>query len=79
MDRYENLQAECDTLLQQKERRQIQAEAIGNCLTALEELDLLEITFTDALWNAVVDHVTVYADGRLMFHFKNCAEIIGWM
>ena len=76
VDRYENLQAECDTLLQQKERRQIQAEAIGNCLTALEELDLLEITFTDALWNTVVDHVTVYADSHLMFHFKNGAEKI---
>lgn len=62
-------------MLQQKERRQIQAEAIGNCLTALEELDLLEITFTDTLWNTVVDHVMVYADGRLMFHFKNGAEM----
>lgn len=75
VERYEKLQAEYDALLHQKERRQIQAEAIGNCLTALEELDLLDITFTDALWNTVVDHVTVYADGRLMFHFKNGAEM----
>ena len=79
VERYEKLQAECDFLQQQKERRQIQAEAIGNCLTSLEELDLLEITFTDALWNTVVDHVTVYADDRLMFHFKNGTEIIVWM
>ena len=71
VDRYEKLQAEYDSLQQQKERRQIQAEAIGKCLDALEELDLLDITFTDALWNTVVDHVTVYADGRLVFHFKN--------
>ena len=79
VERYEKLQAEYDGLLHQKERRQIQAEAVGNCLTALEELDLLEITFTDTLWNTVVDHVTVYADGRLMFHFKNGTEIIVWM
>lgn len=71
VDRYEKLQAEYDSLQRQKERRQIQAEAIGKCLDALEELDLLEITFTDALWNTVVDHVTVYADSHLMFHFKN--------
>ncbi len=75
VDRYEKLQAEYDSLQQQKERRQIQAEAISNCLDALEELDLLEITFTDALWNTVVDHVTVYADGRLVFHFKNGEEM----
>jgi len=79
VERYEKLQAEYDGLLHQKERRQIQAEAVGNCLTALEELDLLDITFTDALWNTVVDHVTVCADGRLMFHFKNGSEIIVWM
>ena len=79
VERYEKLQAEYDTLLQQKERRQIQTEAVGNCLTALEELDLLDITFTDALWNTVVDHVTVYADDRLMFHFKNGAEIMARM
>ena len=71
VDRYEKLQADYDALQQQKERRQIQAEAIENCVEALEELDLLEITFTDALWNTVVDHVTVYADSHLMFHFKN--------
>jgi len=41
----------------------------------LEELDLLDITFTDALWNTAVDHVTVYADDRLVFHFKNGSEI----
>ena len=73
--RYENLQARYDTLQQQKERRQIQADAIGGCLFALEELDLLQIAFTDSLWNTVVDHVMVYADNRLVFHFKNGSEI----
>ena len=75
VERYEKLQTEYDSLLQQKERRQIQAEAVGNCLTALEELDLLDITFTDALWNTVVDLVTVFADDRLVFRFKNSVEI----
>ncbi len=74
VERYEKLQAEYDALQHQKERRQIQAEAVGNCLETLEELDLLQIAFTDSLWNTVVDHVTVYADKRLVFHFKNGAE-----
>lgn len=74
MERYEHLQSRYDTLQQQKERRQIQADAIGGCLFALGELDLLEITFSEALWNTVVDHVTVYADDRLVFCFKNGME-----
>ena len=73
--RYENLQSRYDALQQQKERRLLQADAIGGCLFALEELDLLQITFSDALWNTVVSHVTVYADDRLVFHFKNGYEI----
>ena len=76
VERYENLQSRYDTLQQQKERRQIQADAIGGCLFALEELDLLQITFSDALWNTVIDHVTVYVDDRLVFRFKNGSEIL---
>ena len=75
VDRYEGLQLRYDSLQAQKQRRQLQAAAMDDCLTALEEVDLLQIQFSDALWNTVVDHVTVYADGRLVFHFKNRSEI----
>lgn len=75
VERYENLQTYYDDLQQQKEQRQIQADAISGCLFALGELDLLQITFSDELWNTVINHVTVYADERLMFHFKNGSEI----
>ena len=75
VERYESLQSRYDTLQQQKERRQIQADAIGSCLFALEELDLLQISFSEPLWNTVVDHVTVYADEWLVFRFKNGSEI----
>ena len=75
VERYENLQTRYDDLQQQKEQRQIQADAISGCLFALGELDLLQITFSDELWNTVVDHVTVYADERLVFRFKNGADV----
>jgi len=75
VERYENLQVKYDALQQQKERRQIQAEAIRNCLDALKELELPQLTFTDSLWNTAVDHVTVFADKRLVFHFKNGSEV----
>ena len=71
VERYECLQTQYDTLQQQKERKRIQAEAVSNCLAALEEVDLLNITFSEALWNAAVDHVTVYTDGQLVFYFMN--------
>lgn len=74
MDRYETLQTKYDDLQAQLQRRQIQAEAVCNCLDALQELDLLQIAFTDCLWNTVVDHVTVYTDKQLVFHFKSGAE-----
>ena len=75
VERYENLQTRNDNLQQQKEQRQIQADAISGCLFALGELDLLQITFSDELWNTVVDHVTVYADERLVFQFKNGSSV----
>ena len=75
VDRYENLQLRYDSLQAQKQRRELQAAAMDDCLTALEEVDLLQIQFSDALWNTVVDHVTVCADKQLVFHFKNGTDI----
>jgi hypothetical protein len=75
VERYECLQTQYDTLQQQKERKRIQAETVSNCLAALEEVDLLDITFSEALWNAAVDHVTVYVDDHLEFCFKNGTAI----
>ena len=75
VERYENLQTRYDDLQQQKEQCQIQADAISGCLFALGELDLLNITFSETLWTVAVDHVTVYADDRLVFHFKNGSEV----
>ena len=75
VERYETLQVKYDDLQQQKERRQVQAEAIRNCLDALEALELPQIAYTDSLWNTAVDHVTVFADDRLVFHFKNGSEV----
>ena len=53
----------------------MQAAAIDKCLTALAEVYLLNITFSEALWNAAVDHMTVYAENQLVFHFKNGSDI----
>lgn len=74
-ERYEALCTQLDALQEQKEQRQIQADAISGCLFALGELNLLQIQFSDALWNATVESVTMFADERLVFRFQNGVEV----
>ena len=73
---YESLQAQHEKLQTQKEKRQIQAEVLNGFLSEISKPELLPLSFSDALWHATVDHVTVHADGRLVFLFKNGARII---
>ena len=75
VDRYEKLQARYDSLQQQRERRLLQADTLSGFLFEISELDLLQLSFNEALWNTVVDHVGVFANESLVFHFKNGAEI----
>ena len=44
-------------------------------LTELEELEAPPVEFDEKLWHAVVDHVTVYNDDRLVFSLKDGTEI----
>lgn len=75
VDRYENLQLRYGSLQAQKQRRPLQAAAMDDCLTALKKVNLLQIQFSDVLWNTVVDHVTVCAEKQLAFYFKNGTDI----
>lgn len=34
----------------------------------------LPLEFTDRFWNNLIDRVTVYHDGRMVFRFKNGTE-----
>lgn len=42
----------------------------------LGELTALPLTFDVNLWNGTVDHVTVHADERVVFRFKDGKEIV---
>ena len=44
-------------------------------LFAITELDTLQLQFNPPLRHTTVDHVTIYADERLVFYFKNGSEI----
>ena len=54
---------------------QTDAIAIGGLLFELTELDALPITFNENLWNAAIDHVTVCANERVIFHFKDGKDV----
>ena len=64
-----------DYLKKKKERRLQQFDRMSYFVFAVIELDELELQFNPALWHTTIDHITVYADERLTFHFKNGSEV----
>jgi DNA invertase Pin-like site-specific DNA recombinase len=64
-----------NALKQRREQMKNDAIAIGGMLFELSELDGLPITFNEKLWTAAIDRVMVYADCRVVFHFKDGKDI----
>ena len=75
VNRYESLKNRYAQLQLQREEREAEAIRIGGFMFELRELEELPIVFDEMLWNELVDHVTVYADERLVFRFKDGSEI----
>ena len=75
VDRYEKMQNRYNTLQKKRDRRLRQADVMSGFLFAITELDTLQLQFNPTLWHTTVDYVTVYADERLEFHFRNGAEV----
>ena len=67
VNRYESLKNRYAQLQLQREEREAEAIRIGGFMFELRELEELPIAFDEKLWNELVDHVTVYADKRLVF------------
>ena len=75
VERHEKAQNRYDTLQKKRERRLIQAEVMSGFLFTITELDTLQLQFNPPLWHTTIDHVNVYADEHLVFHFKNGSEV----
>ena len=45
-------------------------------LFRLTELEEIPIDFDEALWNTLIDHVTIHADERIVFTFMDGTEIV---
>lgn len=73
--RFEETEAKLAALQQRREKMKADAIAIGGLMFELGELTALPLTFDEKLWNGTVDHVTVHADERVVFRFKDGKEI----
>ena len=74
-ERYEALKVQHNELLQQRQSMVDKSIVLGGLLFEISELNDLPICFNERLWNATIDHVTVYADERIIFSIKGGAEI----
>ena len=72
---YEEKKAEYESLLERKKAMEATAVVFSDILFRLTELEEIPIDFDEALWNTLVDHVTVYADERIVFSFMDGTEI----
>ena len=69
--RFEETEAKLAALQKQRDKMKADAITIGGMMFELGELDTLPVVFDEKLWHSTIDHVTVQADERVVFHFKD--------
>lgn len=74
--RFEETEAKLAALQRRRDRMKADAIAIGGMMFELGEVDALPVDFDEKLWNGTIDHVTVHADERVVFRFKDGKEIV---
>ena len=74
--RFEKTEAKLAALQKQRDKMKADAITIGGMVFELGELDALPVIFDEKLWHGTIDHVTVHADERVVFHFKDGKEIV---
>lgn len=72
---FESAKRSLEALTAKKKVRFTEAEEIKAFMAILRTGKAAGLEYTDSLWNGLIDHVTVYADERLVFTFKNGKEI----
>ena len=74
--RYHASQESAEQLQRQKVTKRFQADVMECFMTELLLIDAsLPVQYSDRLWLNLIDRVTVFENGRLVFRFKNSMEI----
>ena len=76
---YEEKSAQLEALKQKKEDIEKKADAISAFMFELRERKNFVEQFSSDLWTTMIETVTVYHDGRMVFRFKNGKEITKWI
>ena len=74
-ERFEALQVRLTALQSERAERERKGDVLSAFLLEIKELDRLDMAFSPQRWNAIVDHVTIYRDGRLVFSFQNGGDV----
>lgn len=77
VEKYETLKERYDSLAAERERKTEKAKAIDRFIHTVESRDGLLKEFDSHLWLTTVEKVTITADGKMLFHFFDGAEIYG--
>ena len=74
-ERYNRAKKRYDKLMQRKTTLSFEVDIIECFMFEIKALPSLPMEFSDSLWNAMIDKVTVHSDGKAVFTFKNGTEI----
>ena len=75
LQKYNEQKLKYNELVQERDSMKNTATVIGGILFELTELKTLPIEWNDRLWVTLIDCVTVYADERLEFSFRDGTKI----
>lgn len=77
VERYPAAQDRLDELQKLRITRSFHADVLECFMFEITAIDTtLPLEFTDCFWNNLIDRVTVYHNGRMVFLFKNGAEVM---
>lgn len=75
VDRFNTARKRYDALEQREITLSFEADMMDSFMEEIRLLPGLPVAFSESHWNALIDHVTVYADDRMVFTFKDGSEI----
>lgn len=73
--RFDSLGEKLKKLEEKKNRLKQQTDIISRFIQDLKTLEEIPVDFSPSLWNAFVEKLTIYPDGRAEFLFKNGAIV----
>ena len=74
-DRYEKLKKKLEKHEQERDDREHKSNVLTGFLFEMKELEYLDTEFKNSRCIAMLDHVTIYADGRMVYSFLNGSDI----